>query len=229
MERAARASPVRAGYGRIHGISRKIWASVLYTRCCCAGADVGRLACTGAGSAAGGLTAGAASTATGVGVGRRRATTRVAGRGAGLGGRRCDARVGAEVGPPSIDDTTTCRRPAVGASSSPLPPAAARSRWRPSSATAPLLLHAAAAINAATPAIRPTRPCEIFIAVLPGVAGANVPHTSDTTDEPTIPSLTPIRDSCCVSTEAILCSVEIRQKASWAPISPTYSAARWTC
>jgi hypothetical protein len=35
--------------------------------------------------------------------------------------------------------------------------------------------------------------------------------------------------SCCVPTEASLCSVGTRQKGPWPPTNPTSFAARWTC
>lgn len=112
----------------------------------------------------------------GLGAGARAgvcfAATRTVARGEGLGARRGAARFGAEPGPASIGETIICGRAVDGASSSPLEPAAARSRLRPSSATELFLLHAAAPINAAIPAIRPARVCDIVMAILRGARGA---------------------------------------------------------
>src|SRR5256885_371907 len=122
---------------------------------------IGAGACSvvgGAATGAGSVTMGAGA---GAGAGRRCRATRTVGRGEGVGVRCGAARFGVEVGPPSSGETTPCERDAVGANSSPPAPAAARSRLRPSSATGPLLLHAAAPINAAIAAIRPTLPFEI--------------------------------------------------------------------
>jgi len=151
-------------YGRIQGMSRKISASVLYTRFCRAGAGAGRVIGAGACSTVGSATTGDGSVVTdfcsGAGAGACRSATRTVGRGERVGVRFCAARVGVERGPPSIAETTTCDRDAVGANSRPPPLAAARSRLRPSSATGPLLLHAVPPIKAAIAAIRLTLPYE---------------------------------------------------------------------
>ena len=150
-------------HGRIHGMWRKISASVLYGPVClwesCRATGAGG---NGAGSVREASTgAGALETADGLGAGLLTWATDCAGRCAclstGLDAAvfRTDALAGADVGPPSIAERTICELAGFGASSMLEPLTFARSCLSPSSMDAVLdRPHAArsTAIAAATDA-----------------------------------------------------------------------------